>query len=136
VSRYEPSPVEWVRNEVAHYEQHGESVDGRSVIVLETVGVKSGLIRRTPLMRVEHDGSYVAVGSMGGAPKHPSWYHNVVANPAVRLWDGKAVHDLTARELSGDERSRWWSRACTAFPPYAEYQSATDRVIPVLLLEP
>jgi F420H(2)-dependent quinone reductase len=136
VTRYEPSPVPWVRDEVAHYEATGQSVDGRSVIVLETVGAKSGLIRRTPLMRVEHDGRYLAVASMGGAPRHPAWYRNVTANPSVRLWDGKAVHELTARELTGDERARWWSRACTAFPPYADYQSATDRVIPVLLLEP
>lgn len=132
---YTPSPVEWVRNEVEHYERTGEALDGRSIIVLETTGARSGSTRKTPLMRVEHDGSYLVVASKGGAPTHPNWYYNVVAHPRVRLRDGLEVLELTARELSGDERARWWSRACTTFAAYADYQSGLDRIIPILLLE-
>lgn len=132
---YAPSPVEWVRNEVEHYERTGTALDGRSIVILETTGARSGKVRKTPLMRVEHQGAYLVVASMGGAPHHPAWYFNVVADPRVRLRDGLEISDRTARELTGDERARWWSRACTTFPPYADYQSATERTIPILLLE-
>lgn len=132
---YEPSPVDWVRREVAHYEQTGVALDGRSIVVLETTGAKSGKTRKTPLMRVEHGGDYLVVASKGGAPTHPAWYYNLVADPRVRIRDGLTVHDRAARELTGAERTRWWSRACTAFPPYADYQSGTERTIPIFLLE-
>ncbi len=132
---YAPSPVDWVRREVAHYEKTGVALDGRSIVILETTGALSGKIRKTPLMRVEHGGDFLVVASKGGAPTHPAWYHNLVADPRVRLRDGLTVRDLVARELAGQERTRWWSRACTTFPPYADYQSGTQRVIPIFLLE-
>jgi deazaflavin-dependent oxidoreductase (nitroreductase family) len=134
---YAPSPVDWVREEVDFIERTGASgLRGRSVIVLSTVGVRSGLLRKTPLMRVEHRGSYAAVASAAGAAQHPAWYGNALAHPEVEVRDGPHVHALVARELTGDERSRWWSRACGTFPSYAAYASATARQIPVLLLEP
>ena len=133
---YAPSPEAWVREEVAHYERTGTGHKGRPVIVLATRGARTGLLRKTPLMRVEHAGSYAAVASMAGAAQHPAWYRNALADPQVTLQDGLTVHLLLARELTGAERSRWWSRACGVFASYADYQSATDRQIPVLLLEP
>ena len=133
---YAPSPQHWVREEVEHYERTGTGFKGRPVIVLATTGAVTGLLRKTPLMRVEHAGSYAAVASQAGAATHPAWYRNVLADPQVTLQDGRTVHRLLARELTGAERSRWWSRACTVFASYAEYQRATDRQIPVLLLEP
>lgn len=108
---------------------------GKPVIILTSVGAKSGKLRKTPLMRVEHDGDYAVVASMGGAPKHPVWYFNLLANPEVELQDGPDKWDLRARELSGEERDLWWSRAVEAFPPYAGYQIKTTRVIPVFVLE-
>lgn len=137
---YEPSPWEWVRDQVETYER----TDGREantlrdtglpIIVLTTRGNKSGKIRKTPLMRVEHDGEYALVASMGGAPTHPVWYHNLVADPdAVMIQDGADRFDATVREVTGDERAQWWERAVADYPPYAEYQERTERTIPVLV---
>ena len=106
------------------------------MIVVTSVGNKSGKLRKTPLMRVEHDGRYAAVASLGGAPKHPVWYYNLVANPHVELQDGPVKQDMTAREVFGDEKAEWWERAVAAFPNYAEYQAKTERVIPLFVLEP
>ena len=134
--QYEPSSVGWVREEVAHIERTGGSAwRDRPVVVLTTRGSVTGLLRRTPLMRVEHAGSYAVVASMAGADRHPAWYANVLADPRVDLSDNGVHRDLVARELSGAERAAWWSRACTAFPSYVTYQSRTRRRIPVLLLE-
>jgi deazaflavin-dependent oxidoreductase (nitroreductase family) len=137
---YEPSREQFVRDQVELYERSGgtdgTTMRGLPVIVLTSRGAKSGKIRKTPLMRVEHDGRYAVVASLGGAPKHPTWYHNLRADPHVELQDGPVKQDMTARELSGEERSQWWDRAVAAFPDYAEYQTKTDRVIPVFVLEP
>ena len=133
---YEPSSVPWVRDEVAQIERTGRAYGDRPVVVLTTRGARTRLLRKTPLMRVEHAGTYAAVASMAGAERSPSWYANVLAHPEVELRDGERVLELVAREVTGDERARWWSRACTAFPSYVEYQSRTRRRIPVLLLEP
>ena len=133
---YEPSPVPWVREEVEHLERTGAGLRERSVVLLTTVGARSGLVRKTPLMRVEHAGTYAAVASTRGADRHPDWYGNALAHPQVTLRDGNRVLDLVAREATGAERSRWWSLACTVFPSYVDYQRRTRRRIPVLLLEP
>jgi deazaflavin-dependent oxidoreductase (nitroreductase family) len=137
---YEPSPSEWVRNQVAEYEASGGTrantlLDtGMPVVIVTTRGNKSGKVRKTPLMRVEHDGEYALVASQGGAPTHPVWYHNLVADPtAVTIQDGPEPFDVVVREVSGDERAVWWERAVAAFPPYAEYQTKTERQIPVLV---
>ena len=114
----------------------GTTLGGRPVVLLTTRGAKSGKIRKTPLMRVEHDGTYAVVASLGGAPKNPVWYYNVKAEPHVELRDGSATHDMVAREVTGDEKATWWERAVAAFPDYAEYQKKTDRQIPVFVLEP
>ena len=132
---YLPSPVDWVRKEVEHLERTGHGLDGRAVVLLTTIGARTGAVRKTPLMRVEHAGTYAAVASMAGAATHPAWYRNVVATPRVELLDAGVVHVLTAREAVGVERQQWWSRACTVFPSYADYQSRTRRRIPVVLLE-
>ena len=140
--KYEPSPTQWVRDQVELYESSGGTEGttlldtGLPVIVLTTRGAKSGSIRKTPLMRVEHDGRYAVVASQGGAPKHPVWYHNIKAEPLVELQDGPVKRDFKAREITGAERDEWWDRALAAYPPYAEYQTKTDRVIPVFVLEP
>ncbi|MDQ0947694.1 deazaflavin-dependent oxidoreductase (nitroreductase family) [Streptomyces phaeochromogenes] len=139
---YEPSPTKWVRDQVELYESSNGTEGttlmdtGLPVIVLTTLGAKSGKIRKTPLMRVEHDGTYAAVASLGGAPKHPVWYHNVVADPHVELQDGGTRQDMTAREVTGEEKAQWWERAVAAYPAYADYQKKTDREIPVFVLEP
>jgi deazaflavin-dependent oxidoreductase (nitroreductase family) len=137
---YEPSPAQWVRDQVEQYESsggtEGTTLRGLPVILLTSRGAQSGKLRKTPLMRVEHDGRYAVVASQGGAPKHPTWYHNLVADPHVELQDGPVRQDMTARELTGDERAQWWERAVAAFPDYADYQTKTDRVIPVFVLEP
>ncbi|MGA5506370.1 nitroreductase family deazaflavin-dependent oxidoreductase [Streptomyces umbrinus] len=139
---YEPSPTKWVRDQVELYESSNGTEGttlmdtGLPVIVLTTLGAKSGKIRKTPLMRVEHDGTYAAVASLGGAPKHPVWYHNVVADPRVELQDGGTRQDMTAREVTGEEKAQWWERAVAAYPAYADYQKKTDREIPVFVLEP
>ena len=137
--QYEPGPYKWVRDQVEEYESsggtRGTSLRGRPVIVLTSKGAKTGKLRKTPLIRVEHDGRYAAVASQGGAPTHPVWYHNLVADPHVELQDGTERWDMTARELSGDEKAEWWSRAVAAFPDYANYQAKTERQIPVFVLE-
>ncbi|CAL9348958.1 nitroreductase family deazaflavin-dependent oxidoreductase [Streptomyces sp. enrichment culture] len=139
---YEPSPTRWVREQVELYEGSG-GVEGttlpgtdRPVVLLTSRGVKSGKLRKTPVMRVEHEGRYAAVASLGGAPRHPVWYHNLKADPRVELQDGPVKRDMTAREVTGDEKAEWWRRAVAAYPPYADYQKKTDRKIPVFVLEP
>jgi deazaflavin-dependent oxidoreductase (nitroreductase family) len=136
---YEPSPEAWVREQVEKYEASGgkEAGDlrGMPVIVLTTKGAKSGKLRKQALMRVEHDGKYAAVASLGGSPKNPVWYHNVKATPRVELQDGEVRKDYTAREVTGEEKAQWWERAVQAFPDYADYQRRTDREIPVFVLE-
>jgi F420H(2)-dependent quinone reductase len=139
-SEYAPSPWEWVRNQVEEYEQSGGErgntlLDtGLPIIVLTTKGARSGAIRKTPLMRVEHEGEYALVASLGGAPKHPVWYHNLLANPQdVRIQDGPEPFDVAVREVTDDEKAQWWVRAVAAFPTYEEYQAKTDRQIPVLV---
>ncbi|MEU6539185.1 nitroreductase family deazaflavin-dependent oxidoreductase [Streptomyces sp. NPDC047000] len=139
---YEPSPAQWVREQVELYESSGGTEGttlrdtGLPVILLTTRGARSGKIRKTPLMRVEHDGRYAVVASQGGAPKHPVWYFNIRADPRVELRDGPERQDMTARELTGAEKAEWWERAVAAFPPYADYQKKTSREIPVFVLEP
>jgi F420H(2)-dependent quinone reductase len=138
---YEPSTIDWVREQVEEYEASGGTRattlrdTGLPVVIVTSRGVKSGKLRKTPLMRVEHDGSYVAVASQGGAPTHPVWYHNLLADPKVELQDKGEKWDMVARILEGEERSLWWKRAVEAFPPYADYQRRTEREIPVFLLE-
>ncbi|MET7365755.1 nitroreductase family deazaflavin-dependent oxidoreductase [Streptomyces sp. NPDC005566] len=137
---YEPSPTPWVREQVELIESsggtQGTTLHGKPVILLTTRGARSGKIRKTPLMRVEHDGRYAAVASLGGAPKHPVWYHNVVADPHVDLRDGTVRQGMVAREVTGEEKALWWGRAVEAFPDYADYQTKTDREIPVFVLAP
>lgn len=137
---YEPSPAQWVRDQVEQFERSGgaeaNTLRDVPIIVLTSRGAKSGLLRKTPLMRVEHDGRYAVVASKGGAPEHPVWYHNLVADPHVELQDGAERRDYVARELEGDERAQWWERAVQVWPDYAEYQKKTDRLIPVFVLEP
>ena len=139
---YEPSPQQWVRDQVERYEATGGREantlrdTGLPVAIFTTRGNKSGKIRKTPLMRVEHNGAYAMVASQGGAPKHPSWYHNLKAYPdQLMVQDGPEPFDAVARELEGEERQEWWDRAVAAYPPYAEYQQRTERLIPVLLAE-
>jgi F420H(2)-dependent quinone reductase len=138
--KYEPSPNQWTRDQVAEYEDsggtRGTTLHDRPVVILTTVGAKSGRIRKTPLMRVEHDGTYVVVASMGGAPKNPVWFHNIRNHQHVELQDGPHRRDMMAREVVGQERDLWWQRAVEAFPDYAEYQKKTDRQIPLIVLEP
>ena len=137
---YEPSPHEWVREQVDKYENsggtEGTTMRDKPVIILTSKGARSGKIRKTPLMRVEHDGRYAVVASLGGAPKHPVWYYNLRANPEVELQDGPVKRRLKAREVTGEEKVAWWERAVAAWPDYAEYQKKTDRQIPVFVLEP
>ncbi|KKC04744.1 nitroreductase family deazaflavin-dependent oxidoreductase [Mycobacterium nebraskense] len=137
---YAPSPWDWSREQAEKYEQSGgtEATDmkGKPIILLTTVGAKTGKLRKTPLMRVEHDGEYAIVASLGGAPKHPVWYHNVVKNPRVELQDGGTTREYDAREVFGDEKAAWWERAVEAWPDYAGYQTKTDRQIPVFVLTP
>ena len=139
---YEPSPAQWVRDQVEAYEGSGGTTGttlrdtGLPVVVVTNVGAQTGKVRKTPLMRVEHQGKYLAVGSKGGAAQHPLWVHNLRANPRVELQDGPVKQDMIAREVSGAERAQWWERAVAAFPPYAEYQQKTSRLIPLFVLEP
>ncbi|MEU3370102.1 nitroreductase family deazaflavin-dependent oxidoreductase [Streptomyces sp. NPDC006660] len=136
---YEPSTDKQVRDQVETIERSGGSegmtMRGKPVVLLVTRGAKSGKIRKTPLMRVEHSGRYAVVASKGGAPEHPVWYHNVVADPRVELQDGSVRQDMRAREVTGEEKAQWWERAVEAWPDYAEYQKKTDREIPVFVLE-
>lgn len=137
---YEPSSAKWVRDQVEEYESSGGTrgtmLRGVPVVVITSRGASSGKLRKNPVMRVEHDGAYAAVASKGGAPAHPAWYRNLVEHPEVELQDGPNKGDYVARELSGEEREAWWTRAVEVWPDYAEYQTKTDRQIPVFLLEP
>jgi deazaflavin-dependent oxidoreductase (nitroreductase family) len=138
-AEYEPSASEWVRDHVDKIESSGGAdaeLNGKPVILLNTIGAKSGKLRKTPLMRVEHNGEYAVVASLGGAPKNPVWYYNVKANPRVELQDGDTTRDYDAREVFGDEKAAWWDRAVQAWPDYADYQKKTDREIPVFVLTP
>ena len=136
---YEPSTQQWVRDQVEAYESSGGTqgtmLRGMAVVLLTMVGARSGKLRKVPLMRVEHEGAYAAIASMGGAPQNPTWYVNLVQHPGLELQDGPAKWDVTAREVTGDERAAWWDRAVAAFPDYADYQLKTDRQIPVFVLE-
>jgi deazaflavin-dependent oxidoreductase (nitroreductase family) len=137
---YAPSPVDWSREQAEKYIEsggtEGTDLQGKPVILLTTVGAKTGKLRKTPLMRVEHNGEYAIVASLGGAPKHPVWYHNVVNNPRVELQDGTVTRDYDAHEVFGDEKATWWERALEVWPDYAKYQKKTDRQIPVFVLTP
>ncbi|AYF97526.1 nitroreductase family deazaflavin-dependent oxidoreductase [Protaetiibacter intestinalis] len=136
---YGPSTSEWARKQAEAFEASDGSeageLRGKPIIVLTSVGARSGKLRKNALMRVEHDGSYAVVASKGGAPQHPSWYHNLVANPHVELQDGAERHDYLAREVHGDEKTLWWARANEVWPDYAGYQTKTSRPIPVFVLE-
>ncbi|CAM3560097.1 nitroreductase family deazaflavin-dependent oxidoreductase [Isoptericola cucumis] len=136
---YAPSPSAQAARQVELYESSGgtkgTTMRGMPVVILTTVGAKTGKLRKVPLMRVEHEGAYAAVASLGGAPKHPVWYFNVLANPRVELQDGPQVHEYVAREVTGDEKALWWERCVAAYPDYADYQTRTDRQIPVFVLE-
>ncbi len=139
---YEPSAARWVREQVELYESSGGTRGatlrdtGLPVVIITNRGVRSGKLRKTPVMRVEHDGRYAAVASQGGAPTHPNWYYNFRANPSVELQDGTRKQQMIAREVTGGERAQWWERAVAAYPPYADYQRRTNRQIPVFVLEP
>lgn len=139
---YAPNPISWVREQIETWERSGGREGttwrdtGLPVVIVVNRGLRSGLLHRTPLMRVAHDGSYLAVGSKGGDPQDPAWVANLRAEPRVEVWDGPERGDYLARELEGEERSTWWERAVSAFPDYADYQQRTERLIPVFLLEP
>jgi deazaflavin-dependent oxidoreductase (nitroreductase family) len=137
---YEPSTSGWARRQTELYEstngEQGGDLRGRPIIVLSSVGAQTGKLRKTALMRVEHDGDYAVVASQGGAPRHPVWYYNLKKNPHVELQDGATKRDYMAREITGDEKAVWWARAVETWPDYANYQRRTDRVIPVFVLEP
>ena len=137
---YAPGTSAWARQQAELYEAtNGEKAGdlrSRPVIVLTSVGAKTGKLRKTALMRVEHEGVYAVVASMGGAPKHPVWYYNLKKNPQVELQDCATKRDYLAREVAGDEKALWWERAVEAWPDYANYQKKTDRQIPVFVLEP
>jgi F420H(2)-dependent quinone reductase len=137
---YEPGTSAWSRKQTELFEatngEQGADLRGRPIIVLTSVGAKTGRLRKTPLMRVEHDGVYAIVASLGGAPKNPVWYHNLKKDPHVELQDGPAKRDYQAREVTGDEKAVWWKRAVEAWPDYANYQKKTERQIPVFVLEP
>ena len=137
---YEPSPAQWVRDQVAEYEASAGTRattlrdTGLPIVIFTTRGNRSGKVRKTPVMRVEFNGEYALVASKGGAPKHPVWYYNLLANPdAVMLQDGPEPFDVVVRQIRGDERAAWWERAVAAYPPYAEYQLKTEREIPVFV---
>lgn len=140
IGEYEPSTSDWARKQAEQFEATaGESAGdmrGMSIILITSLGAKSGKLRKTPLMRVEHDGEYAAVASLGGAPKNPVWYHNFNANSLVELQDGAVKRDYIAREVTGDEKAVWWERSVAAFPDYADYQKKTEREIPVFVLTP
>lgn len=139
---YEPSPSEWVRNQVEEFEasdgQRANTLPDHPewpIVVITSRGHRSGKLRKNPVMRVEHDGAYAAVASKGGHPEHPEWFHNFVAHPEVDLQDGAEKHPYRARIAEGEERAVWWERAVAVYAPYAEYQEKTDREIPVFVLE-
>jgi F420H(2)-dependent quinone reductase len=137
---YEPSTNQRARDQVELYERsggtEGTTMRGRPVVILTSFGARSGKVRKTPVMRVEHNGHYAVVASLGGAPENPAWYHNLKAEPRVELQDGPQKLAMRAREVTGEEKAVWWRRAVDAFPDYAAYQSRTDRAIPVFVLEP
>jgi deazaflavin-dependent oxidoreductase (nitroreductase family) len=137
---YEPSTSDWAREQAERFEQSGgteaDTLRGMPIVVVTSVGAKTDKLRKTALMRVEHDGTYAVVASLGGAPKHPVWYYNLKKNPHVELQDGPTKRDYLAREVTGDEKAVWWHRAVAAYPPYADYQKKTTREIPVFVLEP
>ena len=137
---YAPSTADWAREQAELYERsggtEGTTLRGLPVIMLTSVGAKSGKLRKTALMRVEHAGEYAVVASLGGAPKHPVWYYNLKANPHVELQDGPEKRDYLAREVAGEKKAQWWARAVAAYPPYADYQAKTTREIPVFVLTP
>ncbi|KAA1396000.1 nitroreductase family deazaflavin-dependent oxidoreductase [Aeromicrobium ginsengisoli] len=137
---YAPSTSDWARKQAELFERtngaEGNTIMNRPIVLLTTLGAQSGKLRKTALMRVEHEGQYAVVASLGGAPKHPKWYFNVVDAPLVELQDGPVRKDYVPRELSGEERETWWARAVEAYPPYEDYQKKTDRIIPVFLLTP
>lgn len=139
-AEYAPSPREYVRDTVERYEatdgREANTLNGRPIIILTTVGAKTGLVRKTPLMRVEHDGSYAVVASMGGAPKNPVWYHNIVAHPEVEVQDGAVRRRYLAHEAVGEEKAEWWVRATRTWPDYDSYQAKTEREIPLFVLTP
>jgi deazaflavin-dependent oxidoreductase (nitroreductase family) len=140
VGEYEPSTSKWARDQAELYESSGgikgTTMRGMPVIILTSKGAKTGKLRKTALMRVEHDGQYAVVASKGGAPQHPFWYYNLVANPLVELQDGPHKRDYLAHLAEGTERDVWWQRAVEAYPDYAAYQVKTDRVIPLFVLVP
>jgi deazaflavin-dependent oxidoreductase (nitroreductase family) len=137
---YEPAADAWTRDHVALIESsggtEGTTMRGMPVVVVTMLGARSGKVRKVVVMRVEHEGTYAVVASLGGAPRNPVWYHNMLAHPQVELQDGPARGDYAVREVTGTERDVWWERAVAAYPEYADYQTRTDRVIPVLVLEP
>jgi len=137
---YAPSPWDWSREQADKYAESGGSeaadMKGKPIILLTTVGAKTSKLRKTPLMRVEHNGEYAVVASLGGAPKNPVWYYNIAKNPRVELQDGGVTGDYDAHEVFGDEKATWWERAVEAWPDYADYQKKTDRQIPVFVLTP
>jgi deazaflavin-dependent oxidoreductase (nitroreductase family) len=137
---YEPSPWSWVADQVALYEEtggkEGAELQGKPCVILWTKGRHSGAVRKSPLMRIKDDARYAVVASMGGAPNHPVWYHNVVADPHVSLQDGAELRDYTARVAEGPEKKEWWARATDVWPDYDNYQAKTDREIPLIILEP
>ncbi|HWV35720.1 MAG TPA: nitroreductase family deazaflavin-dependent oxidoreductase [Thermomicrobiales bacterium] len=137
---YEPSSSDWARQQAELYESsggtEGTTLRGMPVILLTSVGAKSGKLRKNPLMRVEHNGEYAVVASLGGAPQNPVWYYNLKKNPHVELQDGPVKRDYLAREVEGEERDLWWKRAVEAYPDYADYQTKTTRRIPVFVLTP
>lgn len=137
---YEPGISSWSHKHVEQYEAtNGEKAGdlrGRPVVVLTTVGAKTGKLRKTALMRVEYEGAYAVVASLGGSPRNPAWYYNLKANPHVELQDGAVKRDYQAHEAAGDEKAVWWARAVETWRDYAGYQKKTARQIPVFVLEP
>jgi deazaflavin-dependent oxidoreductase (nitroreductase family) len=139
---YEPSTWDWVRDQVETYERTGGREantlrdTGIPVVIITSKGAKSGKLRKFALMRVEHDGEYALIASKGGAPEHPGWYHNLVAEPLVMIQDGPEPKDYRVEIVEGDERAAWWDRGVEVYPPYAEYQDKTDRLIPVFVARP
>jgi deazaflavin-dependent oxidoreductase (nitroreductase family) len=137
---YAPSPSAWARDQAERFEQSGgteaATLRDMPIVVLTSVGAKTGKLRKTPLMRVEHDVQYAVVASLGGAPENPVWYYNLKKNPHVELQDGAVKRDFLATEVTGDEKAKWWKRAVEAYPDYADYQRKTTREIPVFVLTP
>jgi F420H(2)-dependent quinone reductase len=137
---YAPSPWDWSREQADKYAASGGTdaadMKGKPIILMTTLGAKTGKLRKTPLMRIEHGGQYAVVASRGGAPINPVWYHNLKKNSRVELQDGAVTRDYHAREVFGEEKDIWWERAVEAYPDYAEYQTKTERQIPVFVLTP